>query len=55
MFGPKWDLISGGGAVRVEKDHIKNTKYYSDDQVKKNEIGWGMWHIWEAGEMHAGF
>ena len=30
-------------------------KCYSGDQIKKNEMGWVMWHVWGRGEVRAGF
>ena len=30
------------------------TKYYSGDQIKKNEVGEGMQEVWETGEVHTG-
>jgi hypothetical protein len=31
------------------------TKYYLGEQIKKNDIGRGTWHIWWAGDVSTGF
>jgi len=29
--------------------------YHSSDQITKNEMGGGMWHLWQTGGVHTGF
>jgi hypothetical protein len=30
-------------------------KYYAGDEIKKDSIGSGKWHVWGRGEMHTEF
>jgi hypothetical protein len=51
-------LVSSLGLTGVVRDSsVLLTKYYSRDQIKKNEMGRarGTWHVWATGEMHTGF
>jgi hypothetical protein len=42
IFGPKGDEVTGQWKIihnEVLYDSVLLTKYYSDDQIKKNEMG----------------
>jgi len=31
------------------------TQYCAGGKIEKNEMGWGMWHVWGRGEVCTGF
>ena len=46
---------NGREYIRRAFSSVLFNQYFSGDQIEKNEICWGILHVWETGEVHTEF